>query len=57
MLGTDDGTPAGDVVASAREDLAEAAAYANSLSAQLAALQNSISGLNGRGPNRAGGAL
>jgi hypothetical protein len=57
MLGTDDGTPAADVVASARVDLGEAAAYANSLSARLAALQNRISGLNGRGPNRPGGGL
>jgi hypothetical protein len=54
MLGTDDGRPSADVVATARLDLAEAAAYANSLSAQLAALQNGIAGLNGRGPNREG---
>lgn len=53
-LGTDDGRPTADVVAVARLDLAEAAAYANSLSAQLAALQNGIAMLNGRGLNREG---
>jgi hypothetical protein len=52
MLGTDDGRPSADVVATARLDLAEAAGYARSLSAQLSALQNAIAGLNGRGPNR-----
>jgi hypothetical protein len=54
MLGTDDGRPTADVVAIARVDLAEAAAYATSLSAQLAALQNGIATLNGRGPDRPG---
>jgi hypothetical protein len=52
MLDTDDGRPAADVVGVARIRLADAAAYANTLSDQLSALQNGISGLNGRGPNR-----
>jgi hypothetical protein len=57
MLGTDDGSPAADVVAAARVNLASATVAAERLSAYLDALQNSISGLNGRGPNRpAGGA-
>jgi len=53
MLGTDDGHPSADVVAVARKRLAAASASATLLSAQLAALQNGIAGLNGRGPNRA----
>lgn len=57
-LGTDDDrSPVGHVVATARVNLESATAAAGHLSACLAALQNSISGLNGRGPNRAGGAL
>jgi hypothetical protein len=52
MLGTDDGAPSADVVALASIRLAEAAAAARHLSARLAALQNDIAGLNGRGPNR-----
>jgi hypothetical protein len=52
MLGTDDGTPSADVVADARLNLAVAARSARHLSDQLAALQNGIAGLNGRGPNR-----
>lgn len=56
-LGTDDGSPVADTVAAASVNLASASAAANRLSAYLDALQNSISGLNGRGPNRAGGAL
>jgi hypothetical protein len=53
-LGTDDGSPVADTVAAARVNLASASTAANRLSACLAALQNSISGLNGRGPNRTG---
>ena len=53
MLGTDDGSPSADVVTAARKRLAAASASAALLSAQLAALQNGIAGLNGRGPNRA----
>jgi hypothetical protein len=56
-LGTDDGSPVADSVAAASVNLASASTAANRLSACLDALQNSISGLNGRGPNRAGGAL
>lgn len=56
MLGTDDGRPAADVVAAASVNLASATTAAGHLSARLDALQNSISGLNGRGPGRAGGA-
>jgi hypothetical protein len=52
MLGTDDGGPSADVVTAARKRLAAASASATLLSAQLAALQNGIAGLNGRGPNR-----
>jgi hypothetical protein len=52
MLGTDDGAPSADVVTAARKRLAAASASATLLSAQLAALQNGIAGLNGRGPNR-----
>jgi hypothetical protein len=52
MLATDDGTPSADVVADARLNLAVAARSAQRLSEQLAALQNGINGLNGRGPNR-----
>jgi hypothetical protein len=52
MLGTDDGGPTADVVAAARVNLASATTAAGHLSAYLAALQNSISALNGRGPNR-----
>ena len=54
MLGTDDGTPAAAVVDAARVNLTSASAAASHLSARLDALQNSISGLNGHGPNRAG---
>jgi hypothetical protein len=56
MLGTDDGTPPADVVARAGERLARAASFAEHLASELAALQSAISGLNGRGPGRAGGA-
>jgi hypothetical protein len=56
-LGTDDGRPVAGTVAAAQVNLASAAAAANRLSGCLGALQNSISGLNGRGPDRAGGAL
>jgi hypothetical protein len=52
MLGTDDGTPAADVVAAACGHLAVAAWTAQQMSARLSALQNDINGLNGRGPNR-----
>jgi len=52
MLGTDDGSPSADVVAAASVNLASATHAARHLSACLDALQNSISGLNGRGPNR-----
>jgi hypothetical protein len=52
LLGTDSGAPSTDVVDLAREDLDQAAALADRLSAQLDALQNGISGLNGQGPNR-----
>jgi hypothetical protein len=55
-LGTDDGSPAADVVAAATVNLASASTAANHLSACLDALQNSVSGLNGRGLNRPGGA-
>jgi hypothetical protein len=51
-LGTDDGTPAADVVAAARANLVSARGSANYLCTHLEALQNGISGLNGRGPNR-----
>ena len=54
MLGTDDGAPSADVVADARLNLAVAARTAQRLSEQLAAIQNGISGLNGRGPNHEG---
>jgi hypothetical protein len=53
-LGTDDGSPVADTVDAARMNLSNASTAANRLSACLAALQNSISGLNGRGPNWAG---
>ena len=52
MLGTDDGSPSADVVATARKRLYFASKSAALLSAQLASLQNGIAGLNGRGPNR-----
>lgn len=54
MLGTDDGSPSADVVTTARKRLAAASASATLLSAQLAALQNGIAGLNGNGPDREG---
>lgn len=54
-LGTDDRTPPGDVVAAASARLSAAATLAAALGSELAAVQNSLSGLNGRGPN--GGAL
>jgi hypothetical protein len=57
MLGTDDGTPAAATVAAAAVELADATTAARQLSAYLDALQNSIAGLNGRGPGRPGGAL
>ena len=56
MLGTDDGIPPADVVARAGERLARATVFAEHLASELAALQSAISGLNGRGPSRAGGA-
>ena len=56
-LGTDDGSPAAGTVAAARVNLASATIAAARLSAYLDSFQNSISGLNGRGPGRAGGAL
>jgi hypothetical protein len=56
-LGTDDGNPVADVVAAAGVNLASAGTAAGRLSASLAAFQTSISGLNGRGPSRTGGAL
>ena len=56
-LGTDDHTPVADVVASASGRLIAAAGLAAALGSELAAVQNSLSGLNGRGPNRLGGAL
>lgn len=52
MLGTDDGSPVTSTLAAANANLASAAAAASQLSACLDSLQNSISGLNGRGPNR-----
>jgi hypothetical protein len=52
MLGTDDGRPSAEVVSAARKRLAAASASATLLAAQLAALQNGIAGLNGRGPGR-----
>jgi hypothetical protein len=52
-LGTDDRSPVADTVNAARVKLASATAAAGNLSACLDGLQNSISGLNGRGPNRA----
>jgi hypothetical protein len=55
-LGTDDGSPVADTVAAASVNLASATTAARHLSAYLDSLQNSISGLNGRGPNRPGGA-
>jgi len=55
-LGTDDGSLVADTVAAASVNLTSATTAANHLSAHLASLQNSISGLNGRGPGRAGGA-
>lgn len=56
-LGTDDGSPVADTVTAASMNLARATIAAGHLAACLDALQNSISGLNGRGPNRpAGGA-
>jgi hypothetical protein len=57
MLATDDGTPPAEVVATAGERLASAALFAQRLATELAALQSAISGLNGRGPARTGGAL
>jgi hypothetical protein len=55
MLGTDDGSPTADVLAAAHVELASAAKAARHLTAYLTALQNGISGLNGRGPNRPDG--
>jgi hypothetical protein len=54
-LGTDDGSPVADTIAAASVNLASATTAAHNLSAYLDALQNSISGLNGRGPNSSGG--
>jgi hypothetical protein len=56
MLGTDDGSPSADVVAAAQANLRHATVTAGMLSGHLDALHNSISGLNGRGPNRRAGA-
>jgi hypothetical protein len=56
LLGTDDGTPPGCVVEAARTQLADATVAAGDLSVCLDALHNSISGLNGHGPSRPGGA-
>ena len=53
-LGTDDGTPSADVAAAARANLVNARGAANYLCAYLEALQNGISGLNGRGPASGG---
>ena len=55
-LGTDDGSPVASTVAAASVNLTYASAAAQNLSARLDAFQNSVSGLNGRGPNRRGGA-
>lgn len=52
LLGTDDGSPVTATVVAASGHLASARTAANHLSARLDALQNSVSGLNGRGPNR-----
>ena len=52
LLGTDDGSPVTATIAAASVNLASATTAANHLSAYLDALQNSVSGLNGRGPNR-----
>jgi hypothetical protein len=54
MLATDDGVPAADVVTTARSNLTSAFVAASCLSRHLDALHNTISALNGRGPNRAG---
>ncbi len=56
MFGTDDGTPPGDVVAYASLHLNAAAALARMLTAELSGAQNAMSGLNGNGPARTGGA-
>jgi hypothetical protein len=55
-LGTDDGSPVADTVAAACVNLTSATTAADNLSAYLDALHNSISGLNGHGPNRTGDA-
>jgi hypothetical protein len=57
MLGADGDIPAADVVTAARTNLTSAATAANHLSDCLDALHNSISTLNGRGPNRMGATL
>jgi len=55
LVGTDDGAPAADVVAAAYARLRAAARKADALAADLSALQNAISGLNGNGPARISG--
>lgn len=52
LLGTDNGAPTAVVVAQARADLRQAAAFASKLADQLSKLQNDINRLNGRGPSR-----
>lgn len=56
LVGTDDGAPAVGVVAGAFGLCRAAARKADALAADLAGLQSAISGLNGRGPARTGGA-
>jgi hypothetical protein len=51
-LGTGDGSPPGAAVAAAAVNLASAATAARHLSAHLSGLQNAVSGLHGRGPDR-----
>jgi len=53
-LGTDDGSPVSATVNAACAELAAARIAAERLAARLSALQNTIAGLNGRGPSRAG---
>jgi hypothetical protein len=53
MLGVDSGQPTADVLAAANRHLHVATVHAERLAASLYALQSEISGLNGRGPNRA----
>ncbi len=51
LLGTDDGAPADDAVTAARLHLLEAAGRASMLAADLAAVQNDLAAVNGRGLN------